>query len=1083
MTSIKHRTDGGHARAVGRVWRSPPGLAWAAVLVSAMLFAVPPTQGQQTEKKGVSVAEPPADHSWQAELASFKVLDGFEVNLFADESDGAANPIAIRWDEKGRLWCLQTTSYPQAEPGQESNDKIIILEDSDGDGRADKRTVFADGLEQPMGLELAPRSPLCASPDGHSVYVGEGTKLWLFTDTDGDDVADVREVIFSGFGTGDTHQNLNSFIWAPDGSLIMHQGLHAYSKVTTPWGTKTLYGAGFWRYWPRSARLEPYPTGMPLNAWGTVFDRWGQPYMIAGAAGMFWARPMEVSTAEAFTEDTTTQREDRQIHGIPHFLLSRQQLPYSGQIIKTEGLRKFCGVDMAWNGHWPNSMVDELVTGGFFENAVYRHKLVPDEEFPSGKKAVEQEPLITSDNVAFRPIDIRFGPDGALYIADWYNPIIGHYQASFRHPNRDKDHGRIWRVVKKDVKTQDARLKIQELAVTGQDRGKSLALLAWSENRWSAYQARRLLAELPSEEALQAVGWQLGIHHSEPLLVKEDSPPELKALVQETEESKTRFETEEALKLLQTAETFEQPNEGLAARVLQSSIPEQRAYAVHALGNWAHRLPVDDVLEHLEKFASDESPLVRLEVVVAAVKVRDARALRVALKVLEKPADSFIERALWLACHATARDWKTDVPGLVLGLSGTQLAFLLEKEGSAELLDGVRSLAETPDVDAGLKRAIHTALARRGDAGDWSRALQSAREDTTLLADLAQVAAERGGKGPEGAGAVVADLLRAEETKTAALRLAGAWRLGELKKLVREEVAAGRGRTDSGAREAAVWALGRLGSEEPALFETVLNDDAEAMNVRLAALAVLAERAPPSAGSGVAAMLDTVTDFEAMKNLLASVLTRPDAVTALAAALKEKPCGVDTAKLALRVLTSTGQNTPELSALLYGVLGGGGGAPAYDPQWVAALAAEVKADGDAGRGKAVFQLPTLSCVACHQIGGAGGIIGPELDAVGRGVPVELLIEAVVWPNRQIKEGYVATTVSLKDGRTLQGYKIAESAAELQLKDMLSGQVHRLSPAQITNSLEAGSLMPEGLTMAMTRAELRDLVAYLLSLGR
>jgi putative heme-binding domain-containing protein len=113
----------------------------------------------------------------------------------------------------------------------------------------------------------------------------------------------------------------------------------------------------------------------------------------------------------------------------------------------------------------------------------------------------------------------------------------------------------------------------------------------------------------------------------------------------------------------------------------------------------------------------------------------------------------------------------------------------------------------------------------------------------------------------------------------------------------------------------------------------------------------------------------------------------------------------------------------------------------------------------------------------------GGIIGPELDAVGRGVPVELLIEAVVWPNRQIKEGYVATTVVMKDGRSLQGYKIAESAAELQLKDMLNGQIHKLSPAQIANKLEAGSLMPEGLTMAMTRTELVDLVAYLMSLGK
>ncbi len=979
---------------------------------------------QVNDLKSISVGEPPADHSWQAELATFKVLPGFEVSLFADETDGVANPIAIRWDERGRLWCVQTTSYPQADPGMVTDDKVIILEDTDGDGRADKRTVFADALEQPMGLELAPKSVLCTSPNGHSVYVGEGTKLWLMTDTDGDDVADVREVVFSGFGTGDTHQNINSFIWSPDGSLVMHQGLHCYSKVATAWGTKTLYGAGFWRYWPRSGRLEPYPTGMPLNPWGTVFDAVGQPYQIAGAAGMYWARPMEVSTAEATVSDAVSQREDRQIHGIPHFLISRQQLPYSGQIIKTDGLRKFCGIDMPGAGVWPKEMQGELVTGGFFENAIYRHRLEPDAEFPSGKKAVEQTPLITSDSVAFRPVDVRFGPDGALYIADWYNPIIGHYQASFRHPNRDKTHGRIWRVMPKGASSQNSRA----------------LLTKGGGDRWSDYQGWRLRNEGTMDQALAAV--------------------------------KTDGER------LRVREMFEAPDMDLLTRLLEDTAFEQRAYAVHALGNWAHRLSAKEVLDELAKRAGDDAPQVRLEVVVAAAKVRDARALGVALKVMEKPVDSFIERALWLACHATARDWKGDVPGLVAGLSGAQLAFLLEKEGSEELLNGVRSLAVKPEVEAGLKRAIHVALARRGGAEDWSRALEAGSTDAGLLGELAQVAVERSGKGPEGAGGRVAALLKGDETKLAALRLAGAWKLGGLKPQVAEAVTSDKAEV----REAALWALGRLGAEL-SVFEAVLAGEAEPFAVKQVAVAVLAERAPKAAGQGVVGMLGAVADFEQMKRLLAPVLARPEAVAVVAGALKAKPCGVDSAKLVLRVLTATGQNAPDLSAVLYGVLGGGGGLQAYDPQWVAALVTEIKQKGNAERGKAVFHSTATNCSACHQLGGVGGIIGPELDAVGRGVPVELLIEAVVWPNRQIKEGYVATTVMMKDGRSLQGYKIAESAAELQLKDMLNGQIHKLSPAQIANKLEAGSLMPEGLTMAMTRTELVDLVAYLMTLGK
>jgi putative heme-binding domain-containing protein len=396
------------------------------------------------------------------------------------------------------------------------------------------------------------------------------------------------------------------------------------------------------------------------------------------------------------------------------------------------------------------------------------------------------------------------------------------------------------------------------------------------------------------------------------------------------------------------------------------------------------------------------------------------------------------------------------------------------------LLNGVRSLAVKPEVEAGLKRAIHVALARRGGAEDWSRALEAGGEDAGLLGELAQVAVERAGKGPEGAGLRVAAMLKRDETKLAALRLAGAWKLGGLKERVSEEVKAPKAED----REAALWALGRLGGEV-ALFEAVLAAEAEPFAVKRVAVEVLAERAPKAAGHGVVAMLSQggVSDFEQMKSLLAPVLARPEAVAAVAGALKEKPCGVDSAKLVLRVLTATGQNAPDLSAVLYGVLGGGGGLQAYDPQWVAALVTEIKQKGNAERGKAVFHSTATNCSACHQLSGVGGIIGPELDAVGRGVPVELLIEAVVWPNRQIKEGYVATTVLMKDGRSLQGYKIAESAAELQLKDMLNGQIHKLSPAQIANKLEAGSLMPEGLTMAMTRTELVDLVAFLMSLGK
>jgi putative membrane-bound dehydrogenase-like protein len=953
---------------------------------------------QAPYKKAISVGEPPPDHSPEAELASFKVLDGFEVNLFASEKDEVPNPLVIRWDERGRLWVLSTTAYPQPAPDEVCNDQVLILEDTDHDGRADKRTVYADGLRMPMGMELAGPGEL---------YVGEGEKLWLFKDTNGDDQVDEKEVIFSGFGTGDTHQNINSFIWSPDGALVMHQGLHCYSRVTTAWGVKQLYGAGFWRFWPRSRKLEAYPTGMPLNPWGTAFTRDGQPIMVAGAAGMFWARPMEIEVPELPDSKES----------IPYFQLGRFMLPHSGQIIKTDGLRKFCGVDIVGNAHWPNEMQDEIITGGFFENAIYRHKLRDDPEAPSGFEAIEQPPLITSSSVAFRPVDVRFGPEGALYIADWYDPIIGHYQASFRHPNRDKKHGRIWRVVAK---------------------GRALALD--SKCRWKAYQHLRRNLPEPSSEALTRL----------------------------SEQSST-----------------------------------------HAIGTLADQLP--NPLELLAPKIEHENPRVRLEAIVACAKVKSTDAIKVALKALDLPMDTFLDRALWLAVHATAPQWKklgapllsgsgnpepskavapnAESPSLLKFLSSLppkHLAYLVEKDGSHELLDTVRKMiiADADTLPPQTKVTLHRILVRKGVPEDQLRALQAGLSDISILNELNMaVAGQTRAKAPDGALPVIEQLLvgTGEDNRIKACELAAVWELKATASVIRD-IAAGRTAKSLPVRSAAIRALARLG-EPQETFEAWISDAKEMWNLRVAALAALSEIKPALAGSKTAALLDSIADEDILRASMNPLLARAAAAQALAKALEAKPCSMETARRVQAVLSSSGQSDAALTAVLSKILGLKNSQPTYDPAWVAALAAEVKSAGNAAKGSAIFQQPLFGCSSCHRIGQKGGIIGPELDAVGRGVPVELLIEAVVWPGRQIKEGYIASSVTLKDGRRLLGYKFSEGGGELHLKELGTGTLLRFPLSEIREHQESGSLMPEGLILNMTREELRDLIAYLGSLGR
>src|SRR5438034_6290481 len=219
-------------------------------------------------------APPPESDDPAAELASFRIADGFEVNLFASEKDGVAKPIQMRFDPRGRLWVIGSTVYPQIEPGQIPNDKLLILEDTDGDGRCDKTTVFADGLMIPTGIELG----------NGGAYVGQGTELLHLKDTDGDDKADERRVVLRGFGTGDNHQNINSFLFGPGGELWFSQGLHIRSHVETPWGIVRLEQAGLWRLWPRRLNLQGFygSEHEPQNPWGFVFTDWGEPNVPAG---------------------------------------------------------------------------------------------------------------------------------------------------------------------------------------------------------------------------------------------------------------------------------------------------------------------------------------------------------------------------------------------------------------------------------------------------------------------------------------------------------------------------------------------------------------------------------------------------------------------------------------------------------------------------------------------------------------------------------------------------------------------------------------------------------------------------------
>ena len=220
-----------------------------------------------------------------------------------------------------------------------------------------------------------------------------------------------------------------------------------------------------------------------------------------------------------------------------------------------------------------------------------------------------------------------------------------------------------------------------------------------------------------------------------------------------------------------------------------------------------------------------------------------------------------------------------------------------------------------------------------------------------------------------------------------------------------------------------------------------------------------------------------------MSDFLLPIVNRQNGANLLAEELAKVTLGADQAKLAHRALSATGHAEPALIAVLNRALGITDSQLEYSPQIVEQLAAAAAGSGDAVRGRQVFLSKLANCTACHKVAGQGGDVGPDLSVVGSGLPVPLIIESLFWPNRQVKEGFLATRVITTEGQIFTGYKLKETADDVQLRDITTREVRRIAKQDVEEMAAVGSVMPVGLTAGMTEGEVRDLIRYLSELGQ
>ncbi|TAE24254.1 MAG: dehydrogenase [Cytophagales bacterium] len=397
-------------------------------------------------------------------LRSFTMAPGYKIELFASEKEfwDLANPAQIAFDNRGRLWVATMPTYPHYRPGDaKPYDKLIILEDTNNDGKADKRTVFADNLHLPTGFEITPEG----------VYIAQGTNLKRYTDTDGDDRADQVEIVLSGFDDHDTHHNIHAFCADESGAIYMGEGIFLHSNVETPYGTVRATHGGYMRYDPRRKKLDRVAQITVTNPWGLGFDHWGQPFCLSTSnADVHWLTPGSIKSRYGYTS------------------------PDSRPLIETkQRVRPTSGLEFVSSRHFPDEVQGDMMlnnTIGFLGTKM--HRMI---DAGTGYKTQHRLDLVRSSDPNFRPVDMEFAPDGSLYLADWHNVLIGHMQHNARDPLRDHVHGRIYRI------TYPARPLVTPAPVDGASVEQLLENLKLPEYR-TRYRTRRELREHSPAEVL-----------------------------------------------------------------------------------------------------------------------------------------------------------------------------------------------------------------------------------------------------------------------------------------------------------------------------------------------------------------------------------------------------------------------------------------------------------------------------------------------------------------------------------------------------------------------------------------------------
>ncbi len=972
---------------------------------------------------------------------------GFKATLFAGEPD-VKQPVAFAIDDRGRLWVAEAYSYPIRQPEGQGKDRIVVFEDKDGDGKFDRRTVFMEGLNLVSGIELG----------FGGLWVGAAPYLMFIPITDGDEPkpAGALKILLDGWGHGDTHETLNTFVWGPDGWLYGCHGVFTHSAVGqpgTPEEQRTKINAGIWRYHPTQHRFEVFAEGTS-NPWGLDFNDYGHAIIEACVIPHLWH----------IIQGAHYHRQAGQ-HFNPHVYADIKTIadhfhyagrtPHGGnnRSDSAGGGHAHAGLMVYLGGSWP-----EKYRGAAFMNNIHGARINMDILEPKGSGYVGKHgaDFLHFNDAWSQIVNLQYDQDGSVYLIDWYDKQQCHTRNVGDH---DRSNGRIFKVSYGETKTTRV-----DLAAKSDDE---LVALLFEKREWLSRHARRIL-----QERAGATRKEFGTFKNlRSVLALDETREPMMKLPATCHEATSNAGQLRALWALHGMGILGQSD---AVKLMQSEHKQVRAWAVQLLCENAvsgsvpmspaparmTRLskepPFPGALAALVQMArEDGSPVVRLSLASAAQRLAPAQRWEIVAALHGHGEDAEDHNLPLMAWYA--------LEPLVAADFTRSLAIALDSKLPRTLEFTARRVASL-----GTPEAISALVAALGKTDDQSR--QSA-----IVSGLAAaLQGQRTAPLPAGWEAVEKKLAASPNATLRSQAQALSLTFGSPTALTASRQTLADAKAPAESRRRALAALLNVKDAGlPPLLLALLQDAA----LRAPALRGLAAYAEPETPQAILAIYGSLSPEE-KRDALLTLSARADFARPLLAAIAEArvPARDLSADIARQL---RGLNQPELTAQLEKVWGVTRETAADKKAAMAKYKALVEntklAKPNPSHGRALY---AQTCAACHTLFGEGGKIGPDLTGSNR-ADLDYLLHNILDPNAEIPNAYRTAMVELKDGRVLAGVanqqdpKVVTITTPNETLTLPRGEIKALTIGEL-------SMMPEGLLAPWSEVEVRDLIAYLRS---